>query len=445
MNSFMDVWRFFTGGAKQEKSGLFMDQTSQVSDNPGEAAANTMSSNLKPITDNIEGYSDEAKDSDALQILMGVYSSFGDLYSSASKVREENAISHNGHAGSMTRRFNRGLAQLMQERGAFDDQHPNRRLEATLPEYTEEMMQADLEMSQLIQSAQAAKNYTPGYGLLSSDEMRAEVERVRNLPVNQVERPTIESGPPEDDEGNPIPLEEYVPDGPYAQFLKDVAEGVYDGPFTGRLFSEDVERIEAQQQQPDVKAEAQPLQPGANVDFGFIAGLEGGNRLDMYIPRNAAGQISGDSGATVGTGIDVGQMRERDLRGLPEALKTKLKPYLNKTGQAAQTFLTANPLSLTEEETTTLNAFVKDRIITTLIRKFDAASETSFSELTAPQATALMSVAFQYGSNKPTETYPTFWKAVTEGDWTAAEAELRDFKDAYASRRLQEADLLAGK
>jgi len=51
-------------------------------------------------------------------------------------------------------------------------------------------------------------------------------------------------------------------------------------------------------------------------------------------------------------------------------------------------------------------------------------------------------VAYQYGLNLKVRA-PRFWATLTEQDWPAAVAELRNFGDAYATRRIAEADLLA--
>ena len=73
----------------------------------------------------------------------------------------------------------------------------------------------------------------------------------------------------------------------------------------------------------------------------------------------------------------------------------------------------------------------------------NSASTVSFDDLTKEQATAVASVAFQYG-NLATET-PKFWGYVTSGDWVAAAKELRNFGDKHPSRRKLEANYLEGK
>ncbi|MDB4425699.1 pesticin C-terminus-like muramidase [bacterium] len=180
----------------------------------------------------------------------------------------------------------------------------------------------------------------------------------------------------------------------------------------------------------------------ANVDFDFIKKREGFEK-DVYVPKGSDGKVLGKSGATVASGFDLGQRNEADLKGLPSALVTKLKPYLGKKGASADTYVTNNPLSLTEEEANTINTFAKKQEIDRVKEDWDNSSSTKdFKDLTKEQATVVASVAFQYG-DLPTKT-PTFWKHVTAGDWDKAEAELRNFGDAYSTRRKLEADYLAG-
>ena len=53
----------------------------------------------------------------------------------------------------------------------------------------------------------------------------------------------------------------------------------------------------------------------------------------------------------------------------------------------------------------------------------------------------IASVSFQYGVNLNTRT-PNFWKAVSSQNWMLAIHELRNFGDAYSTRRKKEAKLL---
>ena len=185
-----------------------------------------------------------------------------------------------------------------------------------------------------------------------------------------------------------------------------------------------------------------------NVDFDFIKELEG-YKTDMYVPK-IDGEVLEESGATIASGFDLGQRNESDLKGLPQSLINKLKPYLGKQKKAADDFVKANPLTITEKEADIINAFVKKQELDRLIEDWNNSSDVKWENLSEPQATTVASVAFQFG-NLPTRT-PKFWRYTTTGDWAAARDELRDFygkdkkglerQEIYGPRRDKEADYL---
>jgi len=200
-------------------------------------------------------------------------------------------------------------------------------------------------------------------------------------------------------------------------------------------------------------AEATPAEPSgeivvtpldsANVDFSFIKEREGYEK-SMGVPTDDNGDVLGKSGPTIASGFDLGQRNEADLAGLPIELVNKLKPYLGLTGDAAKLFVDNNKLTLTTKELDTINEFAKSKEIGKLKQAWNSSnSSVQFEDLTKEQATAVASVAFQYG-NLATET-PKFWGYVTSGDWAAAAKELRNFGDKYPSRRKLEANYLEGK
>ena len=177
-----------------------------------------------------------------------------------------------------------------------------------------------------------------------------------------------------------------------------------------------------------------------NVDFDFIKEREGYEKK-MYVPKSK-GKVLGKSGPTIASGFDLGQRNEADLDGLPPALVDKLKPYLGKKGAAADAYVKSNPLTLTTKEADQINKFAKKQEVDRLKDDWESASDVDFEDLTKEQATVVASVAFQYG-DLPTKA-PTFWRHVTNGAWDKAEAELRSFGDKYTTRRVAEADYLAG-
>lgn len=68
---------------------------------------------------------------------------------------------------------------------------------------------------------------------------------------------------------------------------------------------------------------------------------------------------------------------------------------------------------------------------------------TKFENLDARHQTVILSVAYQYGANLASRA-PKFWKAVTSQNWAEVVKVLRDFGDAYKTRRNREADYLEG-
>jgi Bacterial toxin homologue of phage lysozyme, C-term len=179
------------------------------------------------------------------------------------------------------------------------------------------------------------------------------------------------------------------------------------------------------------------------IDWTFIGTLEGQSILKGYVP-NASGS---DSGVTIATGCDLGQLTPAKLDGfdIPAALKTRLRPYLGLRRQAAQDFLDDHPLEITAAEADALDAAVRAPIVDQLRSFYDGAvapGAARFDDLPDAAQTVIASVAFQYGSGLKTRT-PHFWATVVAQDWPKAIAELRNFGDHYPTRRNKEADYLA--
>ena len=170
-----------------------------------------------------------------------------------------------------------------------------------------------------------------------------------------------------------------------------------------------------------------------NVDVVEIANYEG-NKLEGYVP-DAKGS---KSGVTIASGLDLGARSVNDLKGLPENIITKLKPFLGLTGDKA--VARAKELNITDEEAKIINTFAHKQSLTKLKKKWEKDSGQSFDLLSKEQATVLASVAFQYGNLK-TET-PTFYKLALAGDWQGVYEELIDFGDNYPTRRKKEAAYL---
>ena len=174
-----------------------------------------------------------------------------------------------------------------------------------------------------------------------------------------------------------------------------------------------------------------------NINYDFIESLEG-FETSGYVP-NVEGS---KSGVTIGSGIDLGARSVNDLKKLniSEELITKLKPYLGRKSTGAKDYLEKNPLNISADEARYITRAVQADATNRLAKKWKAKTGQDFSELSENKATAVASVAFQYG-NLATKT-PIYWEQVTSNDWEGAYANLKDFKDDYGTRRNKEASFL---
>ena len=89
-------------------------------------------------------------------------------------------------------------------------------------------------------------------------------------------------------------------------------------------------------------------------------------------------------------------------------------------------------------EATEIDKFSKGQAVSNLRKEWNerakelGPSAKRFDELNSAQQTVAASVAFQYGSLSRT---PDFRKFMQTGNWKGAIGELRNFGDAYKSRR----------
>lgn len=190
-----------------------------------------------------------------------------------------------------------------------------------------------------------------------------------------------------------------------------------------------------------------------NVDFDFIKEQEG-FKTTVYVPRDEGGKKAlENSGVTIASGFDLGKRSEKDLEGLPESIKNKLKPYLGLQRQAAIDYIETpgNKLTISKTEANIINEFAKKQSLDVVVKDWNNTSDVRWEDLSVPQATVVASIAFQFGS-KLKKVAPKFWRYTTTGDWAAARDELRDFyskkkkglerQRIYGPRRDREADYL---
>lgn len=175
------------------------------------------------------------------------------------------------------------------------------------------------------------------------------------------------------------------------------------------------------------------------IDSQFINKMEG-SVLKGYVPLPGSTQ----SGVTIASGLDLGQMHLKDFNNLPinSALKAKLEPYIGLKKFQAVAFLKAHPLTINSIELKELNIVAANKILQPLVKNYDKASKIPFVSLPPQAQTALFSFAYQYGSYfmKNPQT-SQLWSYYATQNWSKATQTLRSFK-LYANRRNQEAHLL---
>tara|TARA_B100000214_G_scaffold217362_1_gene157889 strand:- start:464 stop:985 length:522 start_codon:yes stop_codon:yes gene_type:complete len=170
-----------------------------------------------------------------------------------------------------------------------------------------------------------------------------------------------------------------------------------------------------------------------NIDWGFISELEGKGKTVGYHP-------SDNSGVTIATGFDLKEKDEDFLLsiGIPGDLTEKLKPYCHLTGSEAAAV--ASNLELSDQEVEVIDLCSKKFYAARVERQYNSRNpKTEFTDLNSKQQTILCSVGFQYGSFSKT---PSFIKHAVNDDWDSVIQELKNFGDAFPTRRNKEADYL---
>ena len=173
-----------------------------------------------------------------------------------------------------------------------------------------------------------------------------------------------------------------------------------------------------------------------------------------YVPINSStGQVLGQSGVTVGSGVDLGTKTSDMLIsiGVPRTIAHKLDPYYGLKANEAACAAIERPLTLSCSEAESLTEKVQNDgvMITQVQQRYDqekAPNSTLFDDLPRGVRTAIVDIWFQFG---PPEAYSTFWGYVKSNDWGNAIAELRDFYGPEANpsngdrrRRNDDADIL---
>jgi len=182
------------------------------------------------------------------------------------------------------------------------------------------------------------------------------------------------------------------------------------------------------------------------IDFVSLAAMEGGQRLQAYVPP------AGRSGVTVATGVDLGQISQDELkgrRGLAADLTKRLQPYVGKIRgrDAPEELLRHQPLRISSAEADQIDEAWQRPLLRATISEWDRRGPSLvFRSLSPAQQTVLFSRTYHQGPGMPdTAIAEEFYRAAQKGKWADAEQHLRDYRTHqgwYRSRVSREADLL---
>jgi hypothetical protein len=155
----------------------------------------------------------------------------------------------------------------------------------------------------------------------------------------------------------------------------------------------------------------------------------------------SVGDAIGKSGVTIGTGVDLGQMNEYDLKRLklPDYFYKTLKPYLGKRGTAA---LKMPKLQLMGIDAKILSYRVKDKIISIIVKRYEEKSGKVFNSLSNNIQTAIIDYFYQYGQNSMLiAPHKDLWEYITDNNWEKV-VQFLDTQEQYKDRRKREADFI---
>lgn len=144
-----------------------------------------------------------------------------------------------------------------------------------------------------------------------------------------------------------------------------------------------------------------------------------------------------NSGATIGSGFDLGQTSLDEMRrfGLPESLVQKCAPYVGKKRLDAEDMLRKRPLVLTNEEIDIVNRRVMSDKAKKSIQDWDSRIATLkgtypnapyFHEMNSAQQTIVFSRYYHQGSNwLRIESNKPMFEAMKQNDWQRVDREMQ--------------------
>ena len=178
--------------------------------------------------------------------------------------------------------------------------------------------------------------------------------------------------------------------------------------------------------------------------------FEGAGRKRGYVPMQQ-GRVLGNSGVTIGTGVDLGQRTRKELEQMrvPATIIGALVPYLGLQKEAAIAKLNTCPLVLAEDAVAALDEAVIGHCITRMEMRFDLTVQSLanpprpglFAERPREVQAVLVSLAYHLGFGG----FPRTYALLAGGQYAGAIAELRNsaaWNHRYIYRRREEAALV---
>jgi hypothetical protein len=196
------------------------------------------------------------------------------------------------------------------------------------------------------------------------------------------------------------------------------------------------------------------------IDYKYVTGIlarfEGKAIGRGYIPCQQGtwypggvdkGEILGQSGVTIATGVDLGQQAEKGFAGLPAALLAKLRPYIGLKRGQAKAALIHKPLELSSEEVRQIDDLIHSRYIDETAAMF---GKTLFEGAPKQVQAVAVSLHYQFGTpaRKDSPALERTWEAMRYGLYREAAGHLCNHElwskshQAYMARRKMEAQLL---
>ena len=175
-----------------------------------------------------------------------------------------------------------------------------------------------------------------------------------------------------------------------------------------------------------------------------------GFTLCGYVPIDPkSGEVLGESGVTVGAGVDLGSKSRASFASLSSTLVDKLEPYVGLKRNLAACAAIERPLQLTQAEAILVTDAIKNITDYHVLKRYNRDKDPSalnFTSVPRGIRTAIVSVWFQFGWPP---AYRTFWSFVKRNDWDNAVHELRNFytnpnneQPGDLRRRNDEADII---